>query len=80
MIDYEDPLAEFNDTSELYKQVKAYLACNFQGKPRITKDTPFPIVAVWINKCIRRFKWKKKPPEKIIYLCFQFLKSIDYPK
>jgi len=80
MSDDEDPLAEFNDISELYKQVRSYLAYNYQGKPRITKDTPFPIVAVWINKCIRRFGYRKKPKEKVLFLSFHFLDSINYPK
>jgi hypothetical protein len=80
MEDYIDPLAEFDDTERLYQQVADYLAFNYQRKPRITKDTPFPIVAVWINKCVKRFYWKKKPPEKVLFLCFRFLDSIDYPK
>jgi hypothetical protein len=78
----EDPLDEFDDTNRLYQQVKKYLAVNYQGKPRITKDTPFPIVAVWINKCIKRFSYtyRQKPPEKVLYLCFKFLDEIGYER
>jgi hypothetical protein len=79
-IECEDPLAEFDDTRILYEKVSAYLSTNYKGDPRITKDTPFPIVAVWINKCMRRFRWKKKPRKKVLYLCFKFLDSIGYPK
>lgn len=84
--DENNPLAEFNDTSTLYKEIKAYLSGNYQGKPRITKDTPYPTVAMWINRCVRRFLWKNKSSktiiyleEKIIYLSFKFLEEIDYP-
>jgi len=76
----EDPLAEFDNTRILYRQVKDYLAYNYKGDPRLTKSTPFPIVAVWINKCIKRFKYRKKPPEKVLYLCFKFLDEIGYEK
>jgi|PlaIllAssembly_1097288.scaffolds.fasta_scaffold71774_2 hypothetical protein len=77
-----DPLAEFNDTSRTYIQIKEYLSKpNDEGFPRVSKDTPWPIVTVWINKCIARFTNKKrysKPREKIISLCIRYLDEIGY--
>lgn len=79
MIDEEnDELKLYRNTYYLYKDIKKYLSREFQGKPRITKDTPFPIVTVWVNKCIKSFKNKNKPKEKVLQLCFYYLDSIGY--
>ena len=69
----EDVLEKYRATTKLYANMKKYL-----DTKNITKDTPFPIVAVRINICIRRYTAKEKPPIKILHLCFHYLDSIGY--
>jgi hypothetical protein len=78
MIDPNDPLNKYRNTYFLYQEVKEYLSKSYKGKPRIDKDTPEPIATVWINKCIKRFTWKKKPPKKVLRLCLYYLDEIGY--
>ncbi len=76
----EDVLKSYRTTYKTYNEIKKYFAAR-----NITKDTPFPIVAVWINSCIKQFKkWENDdkyifyPKEKILNLCLYYLNSINY--
>jgi len=66
-------LRQYNNTQVLYKAIKEYM-----GKYDIQENTPKPIVAVYVNKCIKHFHNKNKPKVKVLYLCIQYLESIDY--
>jgi hypothetical protein len=69
----EDILDKYRATTKLYANMKKYL-----DTKNITKDTPFPIVAVKINLCLRRYKAKEKPSVKVLHLIFYYLDSIGY--
>lgn len=66
---------ELRQTNRLYGEIKKY----YEGK--ITGHTPFPVVAVYINSCIKKFS-KKPPykvmPYKVISLSINYLQEIRY--
>lgn len=71
MYDEYDGLAKYNNTRKLYNTISKYL-----DKNNIGADTRRPIVVVYINYCVYRFR--KKPREKVIYLCMKYLQNIGY--
>lgn len=70
-----DPLKKYDNTQKLYKEVKAWME-----KKNVNPEMPMPIVTVYINKCIKHFKNKKKPRVKVLYLCLKYLDEIQYPR
>jgi hypothetical protein len=67
-IDFE----KYKQTRKLYATIKEY----YKGK--ITPDTPFSVVTLHINKCVKRYS--RKPRYKILYLTMRYLDEIGYPK
>lgn len=68
-IEYDD-FADFHQTNKLYEEIKKYYSNKFDN------ETPFLIIAVHINECVRRFK--RKPKLKVIHLSFKYLDEIGY--
>lgn len=68
----DDDFAEYHQTKKLYNEIKKYYNNKFD------KDTPFIIIAVHINECVRRFK--RKPRFKVIHLSLKYLDEIGYER
>jgi hypothetical protein len=75
----QDILKDYRNTNKLYAEIKKYMLWK-----KVTKQTPFPVVAVYINSCVKKYKNKEDPPNfmypknKVIRLCFYYLDSIGY--
>jgi hypothetical protein len=66
-----DPLKQYDNTRKLYLDVVDYMnTCD------IKPTTPTPIVAVYINICLKEFKGK--PKSKVLHMCFKYLEKMGY--
>lgn len=62
----------FKQTNKLYDEIKRYYGKKFDA------STPFPVVTIHINLCVKRFK--RKPRYKVLFLTMRYLDEIGYPK
>lgn len=74
-----DILDNYRNTKQLYKEIKAYME-----RKKVTKDTPFPIITMYVNARIKYYKGIEDSPnimypkQKIIRMIFYYLDSIGY--
>ncbi len=72
-----DDFEKYHQTKKFYEEIKTYYR-----DIGVDATTPFPIVAVYINYCIRKFNTRHygyKPKQKVIYLSMKYLDEIEYP-
>ena len=67
----EDVLKNYHQTQKFYNKIKDWYKMN-----DINSSMSFPVIAVYINRCIKRFK--RNPKQKVIYLSFKYLDEIGY--
>ena len=74
-----DDFTQYHQTYKLYNAIKEYYSSPVSigdERPKITNETPFTIVAVYVNLCVKKFY--RKPKYKVIQLSLRYLDEIGY--